>query len=101
MANHKQAIKRHKQSITRRDRNRHYKTTMKSAVKRLRAAINESAPEDQIQLLYKDAQSTIHRIAQKGVIKENAANRKVGRLALAITRGPVVAPKPRSKKRRK
>ncbi|MFT7624660.1 MAG: small subunit ribosomal protein S20 [Myxococcota bacterium] len=89
MADHKQAIKRHKQSLVRNLRNRHYRSMLKTAVKKLRTAINESAPAEDIETLYRTAESTLHRVAQKGVIKHNAANRSVGRLARAIKAGPV------------
>ncbi len=100
MANHVQALKRHRQSLRRRARNRHYKTMMKGVVKDLRTAIDEAKPKDEIEALYRKAESTIHRVAQKGVIKPNAANRTVGRLAKAILRGPQAAPKKKSRKRK-
>ena len=101
MANHRQALKRHKQSLVRNARNRHYKTLVKNQVKRLYAAINESKPEAEIADLYKSAASVIHRVAGKGIIPRNAADRKVGRLAKAITRGPIEAVKPTRKKKKK
>lgn len=88
MANHPQALKRHRQSIERRTRNRHYKTQVKGAVKKLRAAIDEQADEATIQGLYRAAASTLDTVAKKGVIKPNSAARKIGRLAKAITAGP-------------
>lgn len=100
MANHPQALKRHRQSLTRRTRNRNYKTIIKTQVKKLRAAINESADSAEIETLYRTAASTIHRVAQKGIIPKNTANRTVGRLAQAIARGPVEAHQKRSKKKK-
>ena len=101
MDNHPQALKRHRQSLKRRARNRHFKTLVKNTVKNLRSAINEGKDEATIEELFRKASSTVHRVAQKGVIKPNTANRTVARLAKAVTRGPVEAPKPRSKKKRK
>ena len=39
MANHKQALKRHKQSLVRRARNQHFKSMMRTYLKRARIAI--------------------------------------------------------------
>lgn len=100
MANHPQALKRHRQSLKRRARNRHYKTVLKNTVKSLRNAINEGKDAETIEGLLRHASSTAHKVAQKGVIKANTANRTVARLARAVTRGPVEAPKPKSKKKK-
>lgn len=97
MANHSQALKRHRQSLKRRQRNRHYKTLVKNTVKSLRAAINEGKDPETIEGLFRSASSLVHRVGQKGVIKANTANRTVARLAKAVTRGPVTPPKPKSK----
>ena len=101
MANHPQALKRHRQSVLRRMRNKHYTATMKTAIKKVRTAIQQSQPVEEIEQLYRAATSTIHKTAQSGVIKGNAAGRYVGRLAKAIAAGPVAAVKPAKKKKRK
>ena len=88
MANHTQALKRHRQSLRRRNRNRHYKSILKTAVKKLHAAIDDGADPQTVQELYRSATSTIDKTSKKGVIKPNAAARTVGRLAKAITAGP-------------
>jgi small subunit ribosomal protein S20 len=101
VANHPQALKRHRQSIKRRTRNRHYKTLVKNTVKGLRAAINEGKDSETIEGLLRSASSLVHRVGQKGIIKPNTANRTVARLAKAVTRGPVEAHKPKSKAAKK
>jgi small subunit ribosomal protein S20 len=88
VANHPQALKRHRQSLRRRNRNRHYKSVMKTAVKKLYTAIDDSVDPQTVQELYRSASSTIDKTAKKGVIKPNTAARKIGRLAKAITAGP-------------
>ncbi len=88
MANHAQAIKRHRQSLERRTRNRHYRTRVKNAVKKLHTAIDEKQDEATIQGLYREAASIIDKVAKKGVIKSNTAARRIGRLAKAVTAGP-------------
>ena len=66
MANHKSAIKRHKQSVKRAARNRTVKTRIKNVVKSVRAAI-------------------------KGVIHWKKAARKISRLAKALNAAKAAA----------
>ena len=84
MANHPQALKRHRQSLKRRARNRHYRTLVRGAVKRVRAAIEEGSDKTVVEDLFRTAERTLHRVAQKGVISANTASRKIGRLAAAV-----------------
>ena len=84
MANHKSADKRHRQSLERRARNRHFKGNIKDAVKAFRAAVAAKAPSAELESLYKAAASTLQHVASKGVIKKENAFRKVGRLAKAL-----------------
>ena len=84
MANHPQALKRHRQSLKRRARNRYYRSVMRGAVKRVRAAIDEGAEQSVLDGLFRTAERTLHRVAQKGVISSNTASRKIGRLASAV-----------------
>lgn len=77
MAHHKQALKRLRQSLKRRARNRHFKSTMKTAIKKaLNAAGTEAAEE-----AFRKAESTIMHVASKGVIPKKRASRLVSRLA--------------------
>ena len=83
MANHQDAVKRHKQSIRRRLRNRTNRTRMRNQVKVVRAAITagktaEAATE------FNTAMSVLHTLAKKGVIHKNQAARKIARLAAAV-----------------
>jgi len=83
LASIKSAIKRHKQSLKRRARNRHVRSTVKTAVKNLRAAVAEGAP-DQAAGLLKTAASVIARAGSKGVLHRKTASRKISRLARAV-----------------
>ena len=83
MAKLKSAVKRHKQSLKRRARNRHVRSTVKSAVKELRAGIAENAVEKAAELL-RNAESVIARAGSKGVLHKKTASRKVARLAKAV-----------------
>ena len=83
MAHHQDAIKRIKQNAKRRARNRHFRTRMRTQVKRVREAI-EAGNADEASAHLRDAISLIHRVASKGVIHRNQASRKISRLNLAV-----------------
>lgn len=84
MANIQSAEKRNRQRIKRRARNLHHLTTMRTFVKRAQAAIAAKDPKAQEAL--KAATQVIAKTAQKGVIKREAASRKISRLMLALGR---------------
>ncbi len=75
-------IKRHKQSLKRRIRNRHVRSTVKTIVKQVREGIEEGT-EKSAELLNKAA-SVIARAGSKGVIHKKTASRKISRLAKAV-----------------
>ncbi|WP_027187467.1 30S ribosomal protein S20 [Desulfovibrio cuneatus] len=82
MANHKSAIKRHKQSLKKADRNRAVRTRVKNVVKEMRTAILENNPEN-IEVALKKATIAIDKSASKGVLHWKTAARKISRLAKA------------------
>lgn len=77
------AAKRHKQSLKRRARNRHVRSTIKSAVKEVRAGIEGGDGGKAVESL-RNAESVIARAGSKGVLHKKAASRKVSRLARAV-----------------
>lgn len=79
MATHKSALKRHRQSLQRRDRNRARKSQMKTAVKKLVSAM-ENKDADTLQAALKESQSVIAKTASRGVIHKKTASRKISRL---------------------
>lgn len=83
MANHKDAIKRHKQSENRRIRNRAARTAMRNQVKIVRAAVESGDASTAREELTK-ATSILHRTVSKGVIHRNQAARKISRLAASV-----------------
>jgi len=83
MAHHKDAIKRIKQNERRRARNRHYRSTMRNQVKRVRDAV-ASGDVDNAQAQLRRAVAVIHRVAGKGVIHRNTAARSIMRLNKAV-----------------
>ncbi len=83
MAHHQDAIKRIKQNAKRRARNRHFRTRMRTQVKRVREAI-AAGNADEASAQLQNAISLIHRVASKGVIHRNQASRKISRLNRAV-----------------
>lgn len=83
MPNHKSAMKRVRQTEKRRIRNRKVKSSMRSAVKRLRSLIEAGdAPAASQQLPV--AVRLVQRAASKGVLHAKTAQRTVSRLVRAV-----------------
>jgi len=82
MANHKSAIKRIRQTLTRRLRNRYYAKTARNAVRKLRATTNPTEATD----LYKKVSSMLDRLAKKNVIHKNKAGNLKSKLALHVNK---------------
>ena len=73
MANHKDAIKRIRQTEKRRLHNRYDAKNMRNEVKKFRALTTKSEAEGQLSKLY----SVIDKVAKRGIIHKNkAANLK-------------------------
>ena len=83
MANHKSAIKRHKQSLKNAARNRTMRTRIKNVIKDVRAAIQQQDSEAAQTALVK-ATSILDKASTKGVLHWKIASRKVSRLAKAV-----------------
>ena len=83
LANHKSAIKRAKQNEVRRLRNKAAKTRMKNIIKSVRLAISENSREKAVTEL-NTAQSTISKVAKKGVIHKRNAARTISCLSKAV-----------------
>ena len=79
LANHKSALKRHRQSVAQRLRNRSQRSAMKNTVKKLHSAI-ESNDKDAVRTTLIEATSIIAKTATKGIIHSNTANRTISRL---------------------
>ena len=79
LANHKSAVKRHRQSLVRRMRNKSQRTAMKNTVKKLFSAI-ESNDKEAVRTTLVDATSVIAKTATKGIIHNKTANRTISRL---------------------
>lgn len=89
MANHKDAVKRARQSEEARVRNKHHRSRMRNQVKALRAAV-EAGDGAAAKAMLDQAVSVIQKVAAKGVIHPNQAARRVSRLNAAVKK--LVAP---------
>ncbi len=85
MANHKSALKRHRQSLKRRARNRISKTRIKNTIKVVRTAIEENDIAKAQEALV-EATSILDRAARKNVIHASQAKRRISRLQTAINK---------------
>jgi small subunit ribosomal protein S20 len=82
LANHKSAIKRHKQSQKRADRNRAARTRIKNVVKAVRLAVENNDKEAAATALV-TANSVLDKYAGKAVHWKNSSH-KMSRLARSV-----------------
>jgi small subunit ribosomal protein S20 len=85
MATHKNAEKAHQQSLVRRQRNRHRRSTLRSALKKLRTAVAEGDLEAARTLL-PQALSLLDRTARTRAIHPGTADRQKSRLTRLVSR---------------
>jgi len=83
LANHKSALKRARQSETKRLRNKATKTRVKNVVKDVRTAVGDNTGDQAISKL-NEAKSAIDTAAKKGVIHKRTAGRKISRLSKLV-----------------
>ncbi len=79
MANSAQAKKRVRQAIGRRARNMSARSAMRTAIKKLRSAL-DAGDKDTASQAYKEATPVIDKMAGKGLIHKNTAARYKSRL---------------------
>ena len=82
MAHHASAIKRIRQNAARRLHNRYYAKTARTLIKKLRSTSGKA----EAQALYKQAASTVDKLAKKGIIHKNNASNRKSRLARLINK---------------
>jgi small subunit ribosomal protein S20 len=80
MANTKSAEKRNRQNVQARERNRAHRSTLRTAIKKLRAAV-ASGDATRAQEILPETLGVIDKTAQKRVIHANTASRYKSRLA--------------------
>lgn len=83
MANSAQARKRARQSETRRQGNMALKSELRTAMKKVRKAI-DVGDKTAAQAVFQVAQATIDSITGKGIFHRNTASRNKSRLSAAI-----------------
>jgi small subunit ribosomal protein S20 len=83
MANSAQARKRARQAVTQRARNVSMRSSIRTAIKKVRKAIGTGNKAD-AQAVFKESQSVIDSIADKGIVHKNLAARQKSRLSAAI-----------------
>ena len=84
MANHKSALKRNRQSLIRRERNRMNRSKVKTAIKKLDAAIEVGDSAEKAKEALVAAVPIIERAAVKGAFHQKTASRKVSRLTKRV-----------------
>ena len=82
MANHKSALKRIRQTQSRRLRNRYYAKTARNAVRRLRAMTDKAEAQE----TYVKIVSMLDRLASNNTISKNKASNLKSKLALHINK---------------
>jgi len=82
MANHKSAVKRIRQTLTRRLRNKYYAKTARNAVRKLRKTSDKATASE----LYKKVSSMLDKLAKKNVIHKNKAGNLKSKLALHVNK---------------
>ncbi|MCB0310023.1 MAG: 30S ribosomal protein S20 [Bdellovibrionales bacterium] len=84
MANHKSAEKRLRQSLKRRTRNRFARSTVRTAVAKVKNSV-QSGDLEAAKSQVKEAEKLLARAAGKGVIHKKNASRKISRLHSLIS----------------
>lgn len=79
MANHASALKRHRQSEKRRQRNAAVKSSLRTAVKKVKETA-AAGKADEAKASLQKAISELDRAVTKGVLHRNNASRRISRL---------------------
>ena len=83
MPHHKSAIKRLRQGEIRRQRNVHYRSRMRTAIKKVREAI-AAEDVDNAKKALAEATRIVDATQSKGVVHRRTASRTIGRLTRAV-----------------
>ena len=79
----KSGIKKHRQSLKKRERNTVVKSDLKTQLKKFEAAL-DSKDVAQAQQALKETEIKLRKAASKGVLKKETASRKVSRIAKKV-----------------
>ena len=83
MANHRSAEKRHRQSLKRRARNKHWLSTVRNAVRQVRAGAAEGAAD--VPDRFQRAEKLLRKAVSKGVLHKRTASRTISRLHRSVS----------------
>jgi small subunit ribosomal protein S20 len=90
VATHKSALKAHRQTIKRYERNRQLRTRLRSALKTIRTALDQGdTPQAKASL--DETLSLIDKMSGKGIIHDNTAGRYKSRLTKRLAKAAPVA----------
>ena len=85
MANHKSALKRIRQNARRNERNKSFRTLVKTVTKKV-AAEAEAGNKDKALLELKNAEKVIAKVGGKRILHPRAASRKISSLTRLVNR---------------
>ena len=80
MASHESALKAHRQNVRRREHNRQLRTRLRSALRDIRAAVDQG-DASKVKDALRQTISLVDKMAAKGLIHRNTAGRYKSRLA--------------------
>ena len=83
MANHKSALKRNRQNLKKCERNKGYRTLVKTVSKKVRVEA-ESGNKEQALKELKIAEKVISKVGGKGILHSRAASRKISNLTRLV-----------------
>ena len=85
MANHKSALKRIRQNTKRNERNKSFRTLVKTVTKKVTAEA-EAGNKEQALLELKRAEKVIAKVGGKGILHPRSASRKISSLTRLVNR---------------
>ena len=85
MANHKSALKRNRQTLKKNERNKGYRTLVKTLSKKVRNEA-KAGNKEQAQKELKIAEKVIAKVGGKGILHSRAASRKISSLTRLVNR---------------
>jgi small subunit ribosomal protein S20 len=85
VASHESALKAHRQSVVRREKNRQFRSKLRSALKTIRTAVGANEI-DKAKGQFAETSSLIDKMAAKGIIHDNAAARYKSRIQLSLNK---------------
>ena len=83
MANHKSALKRIRQNAKRNERNKGFRTLVKTVTKKVTTEV-EAGNKEQALVELKKAEKVIAKVGGKGILHSRAASRKVSSLTRLV-----------------